>query len=53
MEMPVLLLGAIIGFGIAAPVGPIGLLCIQRTLQQGRRCWFWESFWGRPRGGCF
>lgn len=25
-----------IGFAIAAPVGPIGLLCIQRTLNQGR-----------------
>jgi len=29
--------GIAIGFAIAAPVGPIGLLCIQRTLQQGRR----------------
>lgn len=28
--------GAIIGVGIAAPVGPIGLLCIQRTLSEGR-----------------
>jgi len=27
----------LIGFAIAAPVGPIGLLCIQRTLQSGRR----------------
>ena len=25
-----------IGFAIAAPVGPIGLLCIQRTLNRGR-----------------
>ncbi|MCC8987663.1 MAG: LysE family translocator [Candidatus Contendobacter sp.] len=25
-----------IGFAIAAPVGPIGLLCIQRTLTRGR-----------------
>ena len=35
--MPVsLLLKAIaLGFTIAAPVGPIGLLCIQRTLMQG------------------
>lgn len=29
--------GFIIGFAIAAPVGPIGLLCIQRTLNRGRR----------------
>lgn len=28
--------GAIIGFSIAAPVGPIGLLCIQRTLNKGK-----------------
>src|SRR3972149_2216348 len=28
--------GAIIGFLIAAPVGPIGVLCIQRTLFKGR-----------------
>jgi threonine/homoserine/homoserine lactone efflux protein len=27
--------GAILGFFIAAPVGPIGLLCIQRTLARG------------------
>jgi threonine/homoserine/homoserine lactone efflux protein len=28
--------GLIIGFSIAAPVGPIGALCIRRTLSQGR-----------------
>jgi len=28
---------AFIGLSIAAPVGPIGLLCIQRTLDHGRR----------------
>lgn len=28
--------GVILGFSIAAPVGPIGLLCIQRTLSRGR-----------------
>jgi len=28
--------GLLIGFSIAAPVGPIGLLCIQRTLTDGR-----------------
>lgn len=31
-----LLKGFILGFSIAAPVGPIGLLCIQRTLNRGR-----------------
>jgi threonine/homoserine/homoserine lactone efflux protein len=29
--------GLLIGFSIAAPVGPIGLLCIQRTVAYGRR----------------
>lgn len=28
--------GVIIGFCVAAPVGPIGILCIRRTLQFGR-----------------
>lgn len=28
--------GLILGFSIAAPVGPIGVLCIRRTLQFGR-----------------
>lgn len=28
--------GAIIGFAIAAPVGPIGVLCIRRTFAEGR-----------------
>ncbi|MDQ2104551.1 LysE family translocator [Azospirillum isscasi] len=33
--LPALLKGLIIGFSIAAPVGPIGLLCIRRTLADG------------------
>ncbi len=32
-----LLKGLILGFSIAAPVGPIGLLCIQRSLHDGLR----------------
>src|SRR3569832_874859 len=28
--------GMVLGFAIAAPVGPIGVLCIRRTLQYGR-----------------
>jgi len=31
-----LLKGIVIGFAIAAPVGPIGALCIRRTLADGR-----------------
>ena len=34
--MNIFLRGLIIGFSIAAPVGPIGVLCIRRTLAQGR-----------------
>lgn len=36
METMLLWRGVMIGFAIAAPVGPIGLLCIQRTLAEGR-----------------
>lgn len=32
--------GLVIGISIAAPVGPIGLLCIQRTLAEGRTSGF-------------
>jgi threonine/homoserine/homoserine lactone efflux protein len=32
--------GLFIGFSIAAPVGPIGVLCIRRTLAHGRACGF-------------
>lgn len=32
----ILLKGLLLGFLIAAPVGPIGVLCIQRTLNKGR-----------------
>ena len=35
MEWELLIKGMIIGFSIAAPVGPIGILCIQRTLSYG------------------
>ena len=35
MEINFFLRGLIIGFSIAAPVGPIGVLCIRRTLAEG------------------
>ena len=35
MEMSFLIKGIILGFSIAAPVGPIGVLCIRRTLSNG------------------
>jgi len=40
MDPSLLLRGLAIGFSIAAPVGPIGVLCIRRTLAQGRLCGF-------------
>jgi len=36
MDTNFLLRGFIIGLSIAAPVGPIGVLCIRRTLNNGR-----------------
>ena len=36
MNITFLLKGLAIGFSIAAPVGPIGVLCIRRTLAEGR-----------------
>ncbi len=36
MDLPVFVRGLVIGFSIAAPVGPIGVLCIRRTLADGR-----------------
>ncbi len=36
MSPLILLRGILIGLSIAAPVGPIGVLCIRRTLSEGR-----------------
>ena len=36
MDISFFLKGLIMGFSIAAPVGPIGILCIRRTLAGGR-----------------
>ncbi len=37
MDFTLLLRGLILGVSIAAPVGPIGVLCIRRALTDGRR----------------
>ena len=39
-----LLQGVVLGIAIAAPVGPIGLLCIRRTLQHGPLMGFFTGF---------
>jgi threonine/homoserine/homoserine lactone efflux protein len=36
LDVTFLLRGLVVGFSIAAPVGPIGVLCIRRTLAYGR-----------------
>ena len=36
MDISFFLRGLVLGFSIAAPVGPIGVLCIRRTLAEGR-----------------
>jgi threonine/homoserine/homoserine lactone efflux protein len=36
VEVGLFVRGMVIGFSIAAPVGPIGVLCIRRTLAAGR-----------------
>jgi len=36
MFIDILLKGAVIGFAVAAPVGPVAIICIRRTLTEGR-----------------
>lgn len=40
MDINFFLKGLLIGFSIAAPVGPIGVLCIRRTLAEGHASGF-------------
>lgn len=40
MDITMLVRGAVFGVAIAAPVGPIGVLCIRRTLADGRLAGF-------------
>ncbi len=37
--------GFLLGFILAAPVGPIGVLCVHRTLVNGRLSWFFTGLW--------
>src|SRR5512135_1924550 len=43
MDTIIFLKGLILGFVIAAPVGPIGILCARRTLTHGRRAGFFSG----------
>src|SRR5881227_3985703 len=40
MDPAIILTGLTLGFSIAAPVGPVGVLCIRRTLADGRASGF-------------
>ena len=40
LYFPIFIKSLVIGFSIAAPVGPIGILCIRRTLADGRQAGF-------------
>ena len=40
MYLELLLKGAVIGLMVSIPLGPIGVLCVQRTLNKGRRSGF-------------
>ncbi len=44
MDLFLFLKGALLGFAIAAPVGPIGILCIRRTIQYGRLSGLFSGF---------
>jgi len=43
LELAFFIKGLIIGLSIAAPVGPIGVLCIRRTLAEGRLSGFFSG----------
>lgn len=45
--------GLVIGFSIAAPVGPIGLLCIRRTLTHGRMSGLVSGLGAATADGCY
>jgi threonine/homoserine/homoserine lactone efflux protein len=40
MENGFLVMGVAVGFGLCAPLGPVGILCIRRTLTDGRLAGF-------------
>ncbi|PGB76524.1 lysine transporter LysE [Bacillus pseudomycoides] len=53
MTSEFLLKGLIIGFSIAAPVGPIGILCIRRTLENGRVVGFMSGLGAATADGLY
>jgi threonine/homoserine/homoserine lactone efflux protein len=53
MHIELLLQAIVLGFSIAAPVGPIGVLCIRRTLAHGRRIGFVSGLGAATADGAF
>lgn len=53
MDLAVLLQGMLIGLSIAAPVGPIGVLIIRRTLLQGRLAGFVTGLGAASADACY
>ncbi len=53
LDFSFILKGLIIGFSIAAPVGPIGVLCIRRTLAEGRAYGFVSGLGAATADGCY
>ncbi|PFW88936.1 lysine transporter LysE [Bacillus pseudomycoides] len=53
MASEFLIKGLIIGFSIAAPVGPIGILCIRRTLENGRLVGFMSGLGAATADGVY
>ncbi|MFZ6050035.1 LysE family translocator [Pseudomonas sp. CR3202] len=53
MEALLFLKSVLIGLSIAAPVGPIGLLCIQRSLGHGARIGFISGLGAAAADACY
>ena len=45
--------GLLIGLAISAPVGPIGILCIQRSLREGFKMGLFTGFGSALADGCY
>jgi threonine/homoserine/homoserine lactone efflux protein len=53
MELGIFLRGIVIGFAIAAPVGPIGVMCVQRTLNRGVQFGFVSGLGAATADACY
>ena len=53
MSLNLFLKGLAIGFSIAAPVGPIGILCMRRTLAHGRIAGFISGLGAATADACY